>query len=101
VERVGILEQALKYRSAFRWSAAAGSDRPRPVVAKIMLFGEPTSALDPEMVREVLDVMLLGCTGMTMVVVTHGWLRPQVAIGLLMDGRDRRALSAEFFEPQT
>ena len=39
---------------------------------KIMLFDEPTSALDPEMVKEVLDVMLeLAADGMTMVVVTH------------------------------
>ena len=39
---------------------------------KIMLFDEPTSALDPEMIKEVLDVMLaLAEEGMTMVVVTH------------------------------
>ncbi len=39
---------------------------------KVMLFDEPTSALDPEMVKEVLDVMLeLASEGMTMVVVTH------------------------------
>jgi ABC-type polar amino acid transport system ATPase subunit len=39
---------------------------------KIMLFDEPTSALDPEMIKEVLDVMLeLAQSGMTMVVVTH------------------------------
>ena len=39
---------------------------------KVMLFDEPTSALDPEMVKEVLDVMLeLANQGMTMVVVTH------------------------------
>jgi ABC-type polar amino acid transport system ATPase subunit len=39
---------------------------------KVMLFDEPTSALDPEMVKEVLDVMLeLATEGMTMVVVTH------------------------------
>jgi polar amino acid transport system ATP-binding protein len=39
---------------------------------KIMLFDEPTSALDPEMIKEVLDVMLdLAGEGMTMVVVTH------------------------------
>jgi polar amino acid transport system ATP-binding protein len=39
---------------------------------KIMLFDEPTSALDPEMIKEVLDVMLnLAKEGMTMVVVTH------------------------------
>jgi general L-amino acid transport system ATP-binding protein len=39
---------------------------------KIMLFDEPTSALDPEMIKEVLDVMIeLADTGMTMVVVTH------------------------------
>ena len=39
---------------------------------KIMLFDEPTSALDPEMIKEVLDVMIeLAETGMTMIVVTH------------------------------
>jgi general L-amino acid transport system ATP-binding protein len=39
---------------------------------KIMLFDEPTSALDPEMIKEVLDVMIgLADTGMTMIVVTH------------------------------
>tara|TARA_B100000475_G_C14780942_1_gene223352 strand:- start:272 stop:538 length:267 start_codon:yes stop_codon:yes gene_type:complete len=39
---------------------------------KIMLFDEPTSALDPEMIKEVLDVMVdLANTGMTMLVVTH------------------------------
>ena len=39
---------------------------------KIMLFDEPTSALDPEMIKEVLDVMIgLAKTGMTMLVVTH------------------------------
>jgi len=39
---------------------------------KIMLFDEPTSALDPEMIKEVLDVMVgLAETGMTMIVVTH------------------------------
>jgi general L-amino acid transport system ATP-binding protein len=39
---------------------------------KIMLFDEPTSALDPEMIKEVLDVMVdLADTGMTMLVVTH------------------------------
>ncbi|MBU5890280.1 amino acid ABC transporter ATP-binding protein, partial [Vibrio cholerae O1] len=40
---------------------------------KVMLFDEPTSALDPEMINEVLDVMVeLAKEGMTMVVVTHG-----------------------------
>ena len=39
---------------------------------KVMLFDEPTSALDPEMIKEVLDVMLeLAAEGMTMIVVTH------------------------------
>ena len=42
------------------------------IAAKIMLFDEPTSALDPEMIKEVLDVMLdLAEEGMTMVCVTH------------------------------
>jgi len=74
LERVGIPEQAYKYPSAL-----SGGQQQRVAIAralamdpKIMLFDEPTSALDPEMVKEVLDVMLeLASEGMTMVVVTH------------------------------
>ncbi len=72
--RVGIPEQADKYPSQL-----SGGQQQRVAIAralamnpKIMLFDEPTSALDPEMIKEVLDVMLeLAKGGMTMVVVTH------------------------------
>jgi len=56
---------------------------------KIMLFDEPTSALDPEMIQEVLDVMLnLAKEGMTMVVVSHeiGFARAAADRAILMDG---------------
>jgi general L-amino acid transport system ATP-binding protein len=56
---------------------------------KIMLFDEPTSSLDPEMVREVLDVMRsLADSGMTMVVVTHevGFAREVADRIVFMDG---------------
>jgi polar amino acid transport system ATP-binding protein len=55
---------------------------------KIMLFDEPTSALDPEMIKEVLDVMLdLAQEGMTMVVVSHemGFARAAADRMILMD----------------
>ena len=72
--RVGIAEQAHKYPAQL-----SGGQQQRVAIAralamqpKIMLFDEPTSALDPEMIKEVLDVMLeLASEGMTMVVVTH------------------------------
>jgi len=74
LERVGIPEQAHKYPAAL-----SGGQQQRVAIAralamqpKIMLFDEPTSALDPEMIKEVLDVMIeLAESGMTMVVVTH------------------------------
>jgi polar amino acid transport system ATP-binding protein len=74
LERVGILEKASAYPSQL-----SGRQQQRVAIAralamnpKIMLFDEPTSALDPEMIKEVLDVMLnLAKEGMTMVVVTH------------------------------
>jgi polar amino acid transport system ATP-binding protein len=74
LERVGIPEQADKFPSQL-----SGGQQQRVAIAralamnpKIMLFDEPTSALDPEMIKEVLDVMLeLAQEGMTMVVVTH------------------------------
>jgi polar amino acid transport system ATP-binding protein len=74
LERVGIPEQADKFPSQL-----SGGQQQRVAIArslamnpKIMLFDEPTSALDPEMIKEVLDVMLeLAEEGMTMVVVTH------------------------------
>jgi general L-amino acid transport system ATP-binding protein len=74
LDRVGILEQAKKYPGQL-----SGGQQQRVAIAralamqpKIMLFDEPTSSLDPEMVREVLDAMRsLARSGMTMVVVTH------------------------------
>jgi general L-amino acid transport system ATP-binding protein len=74
LERVGIPEQADKYPGQL-----SGGQQQRVAIAralamepKIMLFDEPTSALDPEMIKEVLDVMLeLARSGMTMLVVTH------------------------------
>ncbi len=72
--RVKIPEQADKYPGQL-----SGGQQQRVAIArslcmnpKIMLFDEPTSALDPEMIKEVLDVMVeLAATGMTMIVVTH------------------------------
>ncbi len=74
LERVRIPEQALKYPGQL-----SGGQQQRVAIArslcmnpKIMLFDEPTSALDPEMIKEVLDVMIqLAQSGMTMLVVTH------------------------------
>jgi general L-amino acid transport system ATP-binding protein len=74
LERVKIPEQAEKYPGQL-----SGGQQQRVAIArslcmnpKIMLFDEPTSALDPEMIKEVLDVMVeLAATGMTMIVVTH------------------------------
>jgi polar amino acid transport system ATP-binding protein len=74
LERVGIPEKANEYPGQL-----SGGQQQRVAIAralamdpKIMLFDEPTSALDPEMIKEVLEVMLaLAKEGMTMVVVTH------------------------------
>lgn len=74
LERVRIPEQANKFPGQL-----SGGQQQRVAIArslcmspKIMLFDEPTSALDPEMIKEVLDVMIeLAREGMTMIVVTH------------------------------
>lgn len=74
LERVGVGEQARKLPAQL-----SGGQQQRVAIAralamkpKVLLFDEPTSALDPEMVQEVLDVMVdLAAGGMTMVVVTH------------------------------
>jgi ABC-type polar amino acid transport system ATPase subunit len=93
LERVGIPEKAHAYPGEL-----SGGQQQRVAIArglamkpKIMLFDEPTSALDPEMIKEVLDVMVgLAKDGMTMVVVTHemGFAR-QVAHRMIFldDGR--------------
>ncbi len=74
LERVRIPEQALKYPGEL-----SGGQQQRVAIARalamrpqVMLFDEPTSALDPEMIKEVLDVMIgLAHDGMTMLCVTH------------------------------
>lgn len=74
LRRVGVESQAQKYPAQL-----SGGQQQRVAIAralamepKVMLFDEPTSALDPEMIKEVLDVMVdLAQQGMTMVVVTH------------------------------
>ncbi len=74
LDRVGVADQAAKMPAQL-----SGGQQQRVAIAralamdpKVMLFDEPTSALDPEMINEVLDVMVgLAADGMTMVVVTH------------------------------
>ena len=74
LEKVQIIDQAKKFPGQL-----SGGQQQRAAIAralcmepKIMLFDEPTSALDPEMIKEVLDVMVnLAKQGMTMIVVTH------------------------------
>ncbi|WP_238155651.1 amino acid ABC transporter ATP-binding protein [Kribbella soli] len=74
LERVGVANQASKYPAQL-----SGGQQQRVAIAralamdpKVILFDEPTSALDPEMIQEVLEVMIdLAKQGMTMVVVTH------------------------------
>lgn len=91
LNKVGIPEKAKAYPGQL-----SGGQQQRVAIAralamnpKIMLFDEPTSALDPEMIQEVLDVMLqLAREGMTMVVVSHemGFARAAANRAILMDG---------------
>lgn len=91
LERVRIPEQALKYPGQL-----SGGQQQRVAIArslcmnpKIMLFDEPTSALDPEMIKEVLDVMIeLAHEGMTMICVTHemGFAKTVANRVIFMDG---------------
>ncbi len=91
LHRVRIPEQADKYPSQL-----SGGQQQRVAIArslcmepKVMLFDEPTSALDPEMISEVLDVMVeLAESGMTMMVVTHemGFARQVADTMVFMDG---------------
>ena len=91
LEKVGIPEKA-----EMRPPQLSGGQQQRVAIAralamnpKIMLFDEPTSALDPEMIQEVLDVMLsLAKEGMTMVVVSHeiGFAKAAADRAILMDG---------------
>ncbi|GIK96518.1 MAG: arginine ABC transporter ATP-binding protein [Alphaproteobacteria bacterium] len=91
LERVKIPEQAGKYPGQL-----SGGQQQRVAIArslcmnpKVMLFDEPTSALDPEMIKEVLDVMIeLAQSGMTMLCVTHemGFARTVANRVIFMDG---------------
>ena len=90
LERVGVANQASKYPAEL-----SGGQQQRVAIAralamqpKVMLFDEPTSALDPEMIAEVLDVMLeLAAQGTTMIVVTHemGFARSAARRVVFMD----------------
>lgn len=109
LERVRIPEQADKLPRQL-----SGGQQQRVAIArslcmepKILLFDEPTSALDPEMISEVLDVMVeLAETGMTMIVVTHemGFARRVADKMIFMDQGEivEQAEPAKFFEnPET
>jgi len=104
LERVRIPEQADKYPGQL-----SGGQQQRVAIARslcmkpeIMLFDEPTSALDPEMIKEVLDVMIeLARDGMTMVCITHemGFARTVADTMVFMDRGEivERGPPAEFF----
>jgi glutamate transport system ATP-binding protein len=91
LDRVGVGAQADKYPAQL-----SGGQQQRVAIAralamdpKVILFDEPTSALDPEMINEVLDVMIsLARDGMTMIVVTHemGFARRAANRVVFMDG---------------
>ena len=105
LERVGVANQAKKMPSQL-----SGGQQQRVAIArslamnpKLILMDEPTSALDPEMINEVLDVMIgLAKDGMTMIVVTHemGFARKAADRVLFMaDGRIvEEASPAQFFD---
>ena len=104
LERVRIPEQANKYPGQL-----SGGQQQRVAIARalcmkpqVMLFDEPTSALDPEMVKEVLDVMVgLAREGMTMICVTHemGFARAVADFVVFMDKGEivEQAPPKEFF----
>jgi len=104
LERVRIPEQADKYPGQL-----SGGQQQRVAIAralamrpKVMLFDEPTSALDPEMIKEVLDVMVeLAREGMTMIVITHemGFAKTVADRVVFMDQGEivEAAPPAEFF----
>ena len=105
LEKVQIADQAYKYPGQL-----SGGQQQRCAIAralcmepKIMLFDEPTSALDPEMIKEVLDVMVnLAKQGMTMIVVTHemGFAKEVADNMIFMDEGKivEKAKTKEFFE---
>ncbi|MBZ9850382.1 amino acid ABC transporter ATP-binding protein [Mesorhizobium sp. CA14] len=104
LEKVRIPEQAMKFPGQL-----SGGQQQRVAIARalcmqpqLMLFDEPTSALDPEMIAEVLDVMVtLASEGMTMICVTHemGFARRVADRVVFMDGGEivEEAPPAEFF----
>ena len=109
LERVGVAHQAAKYPAQL-----SGGQQQRVAIArslamepKVMLFDEPTSALDPEMINEVLDVMVgLAKSGMTMIVVTHemGFARKAADRVIFMDDGEivEQAEPEDFFtNPQS
>ena len=105
LEKVRIAEQARKYPGQL-----SGGQQQRVAIARslcmkpsVMLFDEPTSALDPEMVQEVLEVMIsLAREGMTMLVVTHemGFAKSVAHRVLFMDEGQivEHGTPEEFFE---
>jgi glutamate/aspartate transport system ATP-binding protein len=109
LERVGLADQAPKYPAAL-----SGGQQQRVAIARAlamdpvaMLFDEPTSALDPEMISEVLDVMVgLARDGMTMMIVTHEMaFAREVADRIIFMDRGRivedRETGAFFSEPHS
>ncbi|SFG34236.1 glutamate transport system ATP-binding protein [Actinopolymorpha cephalotaxi] len=109
LDRVGVGNQAEKYPAQL-----SGGQQQRVAIAralamepKVILFDEPTSALDPEMIKEVLDVMVdLAKGGMTMVVVTHemGFARSAAdRVAFMADGRivEERTPEEFFNNPQS
>jgi ABC-type polar amino acid transport system ATPase subunit len=109
LERVGLADKADKYPGQL-----SGGQQQRVAIVralmsrpKVLLFDEPTSALDPEMINEVLRVMMeLAEAGMTMIVVTHemGFARKVADLVVFMDaGRIVEAAPPEefFANPQT
>jgi glutamate transport system ATP-binding protein len=109
LDRVGVSAQADKYPAQL-----SGGQQQRVAIAralamdpKVMLFDEPTSALDPEMIKEVLDVMVdLASQSMTMVVVTHemGFARRAAnRVVFMADGQIVEEAEPEkfFTDPQT
>lgn len=103
LDRVGVGHQAAKYPAQL-----SGGQQQRVAIAralamepKVMLFDEPTSALDPEMIKEVLEVMIdLAERGMTMIVVTHemGFARTAAnRVVFMADGRIVESADPESF----
>jgi glutamate transport system ATP-binding protein len=109
LERVGVAAQADKYPAQLSGGQQqrVALARARAMDPKVMLFDEPTSALDPEMINEVLDVMVgLARQSMTMIVVTHemGFARKAAnRVVFMADGQIVEEAEPErfFTDPQT